>query len=79
MEINPTDYTLRGSPIQVLSVKANAKIEVHALAEVITLIRRYNLPTVIKIEHLEDDISAALEKSSIKDEVTCFDATLFCI
>jgi hypothetical protein len=60
---------MRGPPVLILSVQKEAKMEVHALNEAIERIAQIRQPTIIKIEHLEDEISGALYDSTIMNEV----------
>jgi hypothetical protein len=70
--INPLNYTNRGVPVKILSVDETASLEIEALAKVISLIKHFALPTIIKIDFLEEEICSALQNSEVKNEVeTC--------
>ncbi len=70
--INPLNYTNRGVPVKILSVDETASFEIEALAKVISLIKHFALPTIIKIDFLEEEICSALQNSEVKNEVeTC--------
>jgi hypothetical protein len=68
--IDANHYLQRGGQVEVLSVKPTAKLEHHGVEEVIKIIKRLNLPTVVKLESRIDEISQSLCSSDeIKAQV----------
>jgi hypothetical protein len=59
-------------PVKILSVDETASFEIEALAKVISLIKHFALPTIIKIDFLEEEICSALQNSEVKNEVETF-------
>jgi hypothetical protein len=55
-----------------LSVDETASFEIEALAKVVSLIKHFALPAIIKIDFLEEEICSALQNSEVKNEVEFF-------